>query len=300
MKRWSLGRRLVGAFAVIALIALPVALAAMYMLDTSSSRLEKVMANEMPILKLATEFERELLNARPHFVYFLTVQSAGSLNQGRQRYESAGRKLNEIESLSQSLQMSEERRRLVGEMRRAYNDYGEYLQKVSAMISQQQNSTPEFARISSEWTRLGGVMVEIAGRMGKEASEQTLSESQAASDSLHRALVLTVVGGTVAGALGLVLLAITLVSTNRTLRRLVAELKLGSEQVAVASSHLSQASQTLALGASRQAAAVEETSAAVRRSARSYIEARSTLARLQAWRPRPSIAQQVSASALTR
>lgn len=262
MKNWSLGRRLAGVFAVIALIVLPVALTGMYMLNATSNSLEIVMTNQMPVLNLATEFERELLNARPYFIYFLTVQSPGSLDQGTRHYQAAGEKLDAIEAMSRNLNMSERQQRLVSEMRRAYTDYGNCMEKVASMVARQQKETPEFTSASSEWIRLGGVIVEAAGKLGKDAADTTLSESQAASDLLQQTLVTTVLGQSAAGLVGVVLLVITLVNTNRTLRRLVNELKLGSEQVSSASSHLSQASQTLASASNRQAAAVEQTSAA--------------------------------------
>ncbi len=63
MKNWSLSRRLAGVFGVIALVAVPVAGLSFWMIAKSSRSLDYVVANDIPVAKLATEFERELLKA---------------------------------------------------------------------------------------------------------------------------------------------------------------------------------------------------------------------------------------------
>jgi methyl-accepting chemotaxis protein/methyl-accepting chemotaxis protein-1 (serine sensor receptor) len=62
-------------------------------------------------------------------------------------------------------------------------------------------------------------------------------------------------------AAGVVMATLAVRSVNRTLARVVAELRQGSEQVASAAEQVATASQSLAQGASNQAAALEQTSA---------------------------------------
>ena len=262
MKQRSLTQRFIGVFAVIALIAVPVVVSSLYLMRESSNKLDSLVQQEMPLLTVAVQFERELLNARPHFIYFLTVQRPGALDKGKQMYEAAGRKLVQIETMLSREGTDANRVSLAREMRSAYEAYGRGLEQVSGMIQRGETGEPGYATASAEWTRLGGVMVDVAGRLGAEAAKKTVTDAGDSSSSLKLTVLATAVGQSAAAVVGFILLAMVLFKTNRLLRRISEELRSGSEQVSIASGHLNQASQTLAAGSSRQAAAMEETSAA--------------------------------------
>jgi methyl-accepting chemotaxis protein len=262
MKQRSLTNRLIGVFAIIAAIAVPVAIGSLYLMRDSSTKLDTLVEQEMPLLTQAVEFERELLNARAQLIYFLTVQRPGALEKGTERYEAAGQRLARIKAIVSKEAEGSPRKRLAAELRSVFDAYGRSLVLVSGMIKQGDTSSPQYASASAEWTRQGGVLVDIAGRLGAEAADKTVSEAAASSSALRWTMLATAVGQSAAAIVGLILLAAVLTKTNRMLRRISEELRSGSEQVSIAAGHLNQASQTLAAGSSRQAAAMEETSAA--------------------------------------
>jgi methyl-accepting chemotaxis protein len=96
------------------------------------------------------------------------------------------------------------------------------------------------------------------------ANSERAAQAEQAAESDVMTFNLLAVGGTglgLATALGLGL-ALSF-SISRALRRVIAGLSAGAEQVAAAAGQISAASQNLAAGASRQAAGIEEASAAV-------------------------------------
>jgi len=53
----------------------------------------------VPAARLATDFERQVLNARIFFIYFVTIQKRGSLDQGSDHYHNAEARQQNLMSL---------------------------------------------------------------------------------------------------------------------------------------------------------------------------------------------------------
>lgn len=257
IQNWSLTARLVAAFVVLGLVAIPAGLVSVWKLNGASARLDEVARTEMPAAEKAIEVERAILNARIHFIYFLTTQRPGSQESGREWLAKAGRALAELEALRLDGELGGAVERL-GE---AYRGYSTRLDEVSSMIAAGQQESPAYAPASAEWTRLGGVLVATANEISGKKMTVVTQDNIAASESLAEAIRVTGAGFSAALLIGLTVILLTLRSVTRTLRRLVNSLSSGAAEVSTASNHLEQSSQTLSSGSSRQAAAMEETSA---------------------------------------
>ena len=79
----------------------------------STHSLGDVVAQYSPVEKSATDFEREILNARISFIYYATIQKPGSLDSGRVHFESARQNLTELRNQIRNQENSAELEPLV-------------------------------------------------------------------------------------------------------------------------------------------------------------------------------------------
>ena len=121
----------------------------------------------------------------------------------------------------------------------------------------------ELERINTARVTTGTKALEIARNLMKAASENTSQIASQASTSLTVGSNIMMIGLGVALALGICLAVFLTRSITGPIRRIIAGMNDGAEQVASASTQVSSASQSLAEGASQQAAAIEETSSSL-------------------------------------
>jgi methyl-accepting chemotaxis protein/methyl-accepting chemotaxis protein-1 (serine sensor receptor) len=135
------------------------------------------------------------------------------------------------------------------------------LERIIDVVQKKQNRGPEFADLLKEWARLGGAMVDSAGRLSHSGSRATADSAKEASDRLHSGAAI-LAGACVAGLLvGLALAFLVTRNISRSLGKVTEDLGESAHRVADAASQVSGSAQSLAQGASQQAASLEETSA---------------------------------------
>jgi len=106
MSNWTIGRNIAAGFLVVLLQALSVGVYALWTTSRTSDKLRLVSSEYLPENALAAQIERDVLNARINFIYFVTIQKEGSLDKGWQRYNDAEQqlpKLREVVERSQAL-----------------------------------------------------------------------------------------------------------------------------------------------------------------------------------------------------
>jgi ABC-type transporter Mla subunit MlaD len=261
MKTMTVGKRIGAGAAVLVLQALAVAGFSHWMMVQTSDRLKLVSAQYLPVTELATQVEREVLNARIHFIYFVTIQKTGSLEKGWDRFRKAQKGLADLQNLIERSDALTDTRSEVAQLRHDFDSYEPVLERIIAVVNQHQNHGPEFDALIVEWARLGGAMVDSAGRLSRLGSQRTNESATQADTQLGRAIA-TVSGASLAGFLfGVTIMFFVVRGINRVLTHAVTELSGGADQVSSASGQVSSSSQSLAQGASEQAASLEETSA---------------------------------------
>ncbi len=228
---------------------------------TNRAANNKVFAEYLPETNLASQIERELLNARIHFIYFVTMQKEGSLDKGWDRFRNAQQELPKLQALVNHSDTFADIRPDVDQLCRDFESYKPMLEHIVDVVQTNQNHGPEFTDLIKEWARLGGAMVDSAGRLSRRGSQATDDSARQAAARLHNAAI-TLAAACVAGLLIGVTLAFFITrSITRDLRKVIQELGDAAHQVVGAASQISGSAQSLAQGASEQAATLEETSA---------------------------------------
>ena len=232
---------------------------ALWMTSQTSGKLALISSEYLPESKLAAQIERDVLNARIHFIYFVTIQKEGSLEKGWQRFRSAQEHLPKLRALVAGSEVFAGMR---GDVDQLSSDFGAYqpaLRRIVDLVERRQNQGPEFAAILSEWARLGGAMVDSAGRLsqrGLDAADE--SARQASSRGATIGLAAACLAGLI---IGVVLTFFVTRDIDGGLRRVIQALGESARHVTGAAFQIAGSAQSLSQGASEQAATLEETSA---------------------------------------
>jgi len=216
----------------------------------------------LPETELAVAFEREILNARIHFIYHVTVQKPGSLPAGWARFA----KVRELmPKLSEQVASSEQLAPLREQTRRLAVDLDEYevvLKRILDTVARGENQGEAFEALLNQWASVGGRVVGAAGSLSGRSLELADQSSRRSAASLARMAAAAIAASILAMALGASVGWFVSRRISRQLMRSVGELKDSVSQVASAAVQVEEASQNLAQGASQQSASLEETSAA--------------------------------------
>ncbi len=261
MSKWTIGRKIAAGFLVVLIQFIGVGVHALWVTSHSSNKLQIISSEYLPQTALASQIEREVLNARIHFIYFVTIQKEGSLEKGWERFRVAQQQLPKLLELVSGSNTFAAIRPNVDQLLRDFNSYKPALESIIKAVQEKRNEGPEFNAVIREWARLGGAMVDSAGRLSRLGIESAnASADQATSRSARLMLILT--GACLTGlAVGMVLTFFVTRSISRGLRCVIGALGESAHQVTGAASQIARSSQSLSEGASEQAASLEETSA---------------------------------------
>lgn len=260
MKNVTIGKKLARGFAaMIAVILVLSGLSGVVMIRARSA-MNSIAQAYVPEMQLATAFEREVLNARIHLIYHVTIQKPGSLQAGLARFENARALLPQLRQQAQSADL-EQLRAPTEQMIADFASYESELNTILKMVAAGQNQGDAFAAQIARWAKFGARMVDTAAMLNQTAGTLAREESGGHAAEMGRA-VLTGTLGAVAGLAAGLLLAIFITrGINRALRSSASRLTQGAQTLAESSRQVEHASQNLAAGATEQAGSIEETSA---------------------------------------
>jgi len=86
VQNWPVGKKLTAGFMLVVGLMAIQGIVGVMASSGASSKLDVVASDFMAESDLAGRIEREVLNARIHFIYYVTVQKRGSKEKGWQRF----------------------------------------------------------------------------------------------------------------------------------------------------------------------------------------------------------------------
>ena len=244
------------------MVALSVGLFGVWTTNRNANRLNVLAAEYLPETELATQVEREVLNARIFFIYYVTIQKPGSLDKGWAVFRSAQQDLPKLQALVNRAGASDRLRPDLDRLLRDFNNYIPALNHIVDVVQKGQNHGAPFADLVKEWARLGGAMVDSAARLSHSGSAATGESAMQAAAQLRNARGMLGAGCLVCLLIGTGLALLVARDITGSLRQVIVELGEAGHQVAGAASQVAGSAQSLARGASEEAASLEETSAA--------------------------------------
>ncbi len=139
----------------------------------------------VPAKRQAAAFEREILNARIFFIYFVTIQKPGSLEKGWERYHNAQAALQELTTQVGQHEELSVLRAPVAKLQADIDSYGVILADTLKMVQNGERAgSPNYDAHVKAWAASGLVMVTDAGNV------ETLcaSTSEASTNSIVKLL----------------------------------------------------------------------------------------------------------------
>src|SRR5579862_4855165 len=173
LSQWSIGKKIAAGFLAVLIQAISVDVYAVWKSAQSDRRLYLVAAQYLPVTEQAASIERELLNARIQFIYFVTVQKPGSLEKGWERFRNAQRELPGLITAVEKSQAFTDVWPDAERLRQSITEYQPVLERIIDVVQKKQNTGPEFAALISQWAALGGTMVDSAGRLYEHGVRST-------------------------------------------------------------------------------------------------------------------------------
>ncbi len=181
MSKWTISRKIAAGFLLVLLQSLSVGVYALWKTAQTSNKLNLISSEYLPENELAAQIEQGLLNARIHFIYFITIQKAGSLGKGWERLQNTEQQLLKLRQLVARSATFRPIRADVDQLCRDFNSYKPALEHVIEMVQRHENQESEYAALLDEVTRLGGAMVDSAGRLSRSGTEAADASARHAS-----------------------------------------------------------------------------------------------------------------------
>ncbi len=260
MNGWSIARRIASGFALLLLGMVVLAGLSLYNMQNVAHTENSNMSSLAPATVVATAFERELLNARIFFIYYVTIQKPGALEKGQERFRNAQARQQELQTLVTEHQELSAVRPAVAKLKDDLDVYSATLQSTLALVEGGTKSGPEYDAQVKDWAAKGAVMVGDAGDLEKLLAGMEQSSSKSLLNELRSESVIYVFLFIIGALLSIIVAWITVRRVNEVLQHSVMELSEASVQIASAANQIASSSQSLASGASEHAAMFQDTS----------------------------------------
>jgi hypothetical protein len=140
----------------------------------------------VPAKRLAAKFEREILNARIFFIYFVTIQKPGSLDSGWVRYRNSEAAVRDLSVLINQQEDLRDLRVPVAKLQADVDTYGVTLAQVLDMVKGGEVKGPHYDEMVKLWAAKGATMVGDAGALESLCFRNGEANSNEIADSLVR------------------------------------------------------------------------------------------------------------------
>src|SRR5579884_2410952 len=202
MRKLTIGARLALGFAAVLLVVCTVSIAGCIVMERTRKADARIASAYVPEMRLATAFEREILNARIFFIYHVTIQKPGALEKGWTRYGNARRLLPSLIEMRKHPELHELRREtemLVADM----DSYEVELKSILERVASGDTHGDAYMAAVTRWAALGTRLVDTAAELERKSS----AVADANCTQLERELRVTV-AATVAGCIAAILLGV--------------------------------------------------------------------------------------------
>ncbi len=261
MKRSTFGNKIALGFAIVIVAMCCAGLFSVTAMWRASHAMSDITSEQLPEMRLAAEFEREILNARISFIYHVTVQKPGALAMGWKRFHNARELMPKLESQVRGSATLAALSGDTDQLAVQLENYEVILQEVLDAVALHRNEGDAFKQLVTRWASAGGNLVTAAGKLSTQCDSRIEKASREQTNSLVQGAQLTALGGLLGAVLGSLVAFQTTRSLRDKLKSATSALAKAAGAIGHASEDVVHASRSLAKGATEQAASIQETSA---------------------------------------
>jgi methyl-accepting chemotaxis protein len=261
VKNWPISLRISSGFALVLVFMASLCGLAVHTMRSVLASEQAHAESYVPATQMATDFERDVLNARIFFIYYVTIQKPGSLDKGWDRYRQAEKQQKDMLAFVNASADLGELRPGAEQLGRDLDAYRPALEATLKMVQSGTLHGDAYDAQVKDWAAKGATMVGDAGKLEVLCSTVSSSSRKTIIDSLQSSTMNNLLIFFAGFGISVLLATLIVRQINASLRGVTEELRGGSEQVSDAATQVAAVSQDVARDASQQAAMIEETSA---------------------------------------
>ena len=156
-------------FAILLATVSCLAAISVYAMSSASAVMSRLAHEDLPEMKFATQFERNILLARIHFIYHVTIQKPGELKKGWDNFAVVQAVLPDLEAQAR-LPGMQPVRRLTAELHKDLDRYRVLLLQVLDVVARGENRGDDYVKLVAEWARVGNLLVNTAADLNSRYS----------------------------------------------------------------------------------------------------------------------------------
>ncbi len=168
-KRTGIQGKLIAGFGVVLSMVLCLVAASLFSMSDAAQIMSRMAEEDLPEMRYAGDFERNILQARIHFIYHVTIQKPGELAKGWENFAEVQVVMPKLEAQAQLPGLASVRK-MTGQLRRDLQSYNVVLLKVLDVVARGENHGESFTKLVAEWARLGGTLVRSAAQLNSQYS----------------------------------------------------------------------------------------------------------------------------------
>ena len=261
MQRQGFGNKIALSFLLVILISCGAGVFALLEMWSASRATAEISREQLPEMRLASAFEREILNARISFIYHVTIQKPGALDMGWRRFNNARDLMPQLRAHVYASAKLAALRAPTDQLARDLETYEVTLRQILSAVENHQNQGDAFKQTLAKWASLGGTLVKSAAALNSDCDLTVERTAQQQTDTLRRDVWLTACCALLGAIVGPLIAAGAIRALRAKLISAVHELTQASTEIGRASAEVARSSQALSQGATEQAASIEQTSA---------------------------------------
>lgn len=170
--RWSntgIKGKLIAGFGLVLVMVLCLAAASLFSMSDAAQIMSRMAEEDLPEMRYAGDFERNILQARIHFIYHVTIQKSGELAKGWENFGEVQAVMPKLEAQAQLPGLASVRDITV-QLRRDLQNYNVLLRQVLDVVARGENHGDSFTKLIAEWARLGTRLVKTAAQLNSQYS----------------------------------------------------------------------------------------------------------------------------------
>ena len=259
---WSIKRFITAGFAFMLACMGLTALLSVFSMHKVLTVQDQHSRSVLPAARLASDFQREMLNARIFLIYYITIQKPNSRELGMQHLHQAESILTQLTELTSSQDDLAELHAVVPRLSDELAAYRVELQKSISLVASGVTSGAVYDAQVKAWAQAGAILVGDADRSQVLSASLSSARNQHNIDSLRVTSTLNTIAFIFTLLLCIALATLLVRRINRDLRSVTIALDESAEQIKASANELASSSHLLATNAAQQADTIEETSAA--------------------------------------
>lgn len=261
MKKWSISKRLVLGFSALLLVMMSLGGITWFKMVSIKEHLDQVTKESLPGLKVAGDIRYQVATLRitnlKHAMYTNALVKKDLDSQATREEAELKHLVAEYEQYAKAAEQKEIYSK-IGPMVDAYAAETMKLRRAS-----DQNNPEQVQAFLLSAGKIGNDFLNLVDALRKFDNKNTDTDTKTIETSASSAKASVLVFNLLGVTLGVFIALLNARGISSILRRVVQDLTVGSEQTASAAGHVSAASQSLAEGASQQAASLQETSSSL-------------------------------------